>query len=178
MSPVSQKGFTFVEMLVYVAIVSIVAGVLTSVLISNMRAYDKSQARQSVLNNVHDALRIVTEEVKYAQSVYTPTSVLASDTGQLSLETELNPPAGESVAYVDYYLDNGRIYEKREGQSALPLTSERVIVERLRFEQNTVAAGQASLSAVIEARINTLSADPADQARVTLTSAASLRGAY
>ena len=178
MSNVVARGFTLVEMLVYIAIVSIVAGVLTSVLLSNMRAYDKSQARQQVLNNVHDVIRVITEETKYAKSVYTPTTVLASNTGQLSLETTLNPPSGEAVAYVDYYLDSGRIYEKREGQSALPLTSERVFVERVRFERNTVTATQDSVSVAVEARINTASTDPADQARVTLTSAASFRGAY
>jgi type II secretory pathway pseudopilin PulG len=171
-------GFTLVEMLVYIAIVSMVGGVLTSVLISNLRAYDKSQARQNVLNNVHDSLRIITEEIKYAKSVYTPTSVFASDSGQLSLEVTFNLPAGENITYIDYYLDGGRIYEKREGLLTLPITSERVFVERLRFEQNTVSASQDSVSVEIEARINTTSVKPKDQARVTLTSAASLRGAY
>lgn len=173
-----EEGFTLVEMLVYIAIVSIVAGVLTTILISNLQVYDKSQARQNVLNNAYDALRIISEEIKYAKSIYTLTSVLANDAGQLSLETTLNPPAGEAVGYVDYYMDNGRIYEKREGLSALPLTSERVFVERLRFERNVATTTKDSISTTIQARINTQSTAVEDQARVTLTSTASLRGAY
>lgn len=174
----SRNGFTLIEMLLYTALVSAVAGALTLFLINNMNAYSKATAQQNVFNNANNALRLITDEVKYATSIYGLTSVFNSDSGQLSLETLLNISTGEKVAFIDFYLDNGRIYEKREGQNALPLTSERVFVERLRFGRKTAAPLRDSISVDVQARINTASAKPSDQARVTLTSSASVRGAY
>ncbi len=175
----SCRGFTLIETLLYTALVSAVAGSITLFLINNMSAYSKATAQQNAFNNANDALRLITNEIKYATGVYTPTSVFNSDSGQLSLETALNAPAGENAAFVDFYIDNGRIYEKRDGFASLfPLTSERVFVERLRFGRKTATTTRDSISVDIQARINTVSAKPSDQARVTLTSSASVRGAY
>lgn len=174
----AERGFTIIEMLIYVGIAGMVMTVITSSLMDNLKAYDKSVARQNVFQNVNGALRTITNEIRYAKSVYTPTSMFNVDAGQLSVETELNVPAGENTAFADFYVDNGRIYEKRDGQNATPLTSERVFVEQLRFTKLSAAAGKDSIVVAIQARINTQSTDQKDQARVTVSSAAALRGAY
>ena len=171
-------GFSLIEMLIYVALAGIITAVLTSFVTANIKAYDKAQARQNVFYNVNGALRLIIDEIKYAKSIYTPTATLASDAGQLSLETLLNPPTGENIAYVDFYVDNGRIYEKREGQAASALTSERVFIERLRFTMRSAAAGKDSIDVEIEGRINTQNTGPKDQARMTMSSTAALRGEY
>jgi len=173
-----EKGFTIIEMLMYVGIAGIVMTVITSSLMDNVKAYDKSVAQQNVFQNVNGALRTITDEIRYAKSVYTPTSVLDDDAGQLSVETVLNAPAGENIAYVDFYVDNGRVYEKRDGQGANPLTSERVFVEQLRFTKLSAGAGRDSVAVNIQARINTQSTNPKDQAHIAVNSSATLRGAY
>lgn len=173
-----EKGFTIIEMLIYVGIAGMVMTVITSSLMDNLKAYDKAVARQNVFQNVNGALRTITNEVRYAKSVYTPTSVFDDDAGQLSVETLLNVPVGEDAAYVDFYVDNGRIYEKRDGQGASSLTSERVFVERLRFTKLSAAVGKDSVVVNIQARINTQSTKQEEQARVAVNSAATLRGAY
>ena len=165
-------------MLMYVGIAGIVMTVITSSLMDNVKAYDKSVAQQNVFQNVNGALRTITDEIRYAKSVYTPTSVLDDDAGQLSVETVLNAPAGENIAYVDFYVDNGRVYEKRDGQGANPLTSERVFVEQLRFTKLSAGAGRDSVAVNIQARINTQSTNPKDQAHIAVNSSATLRGAY
>lgn len=174
----ASKGFTIIEMLMYVGIAGVVMTVITSLLMDNLKAYDKSVAQQNVFNNVNGALKTITDEIRYAKSVYTPTSVLDADAGQLSVETALQAPSGENVAYVDFYVDNGRIYEKRDGQNASPLTSERVFVEQLRFTERSAAANRDSVAVNIQARINTQSTNQKDQARVAVSSTAALRGAY
>ena len=173
-----EKGFTIIEMLIYVGIAGIVIAVITSFLMDNLKAYDKSVAQQNVFQNVNGALRAITDEIRYAKSVYTPTSVLDVDAGQLSVETLLNTPTGESAAYVDFYVDNGRVYEKRDGQSTSPLTSERVFIEQLRFTKLSAGPGRDSITVSIQARINTQSTNPKDQARIAVNSSATLRGAY
>lgn len=174
----AERGFTIIEMLIYVSIAGMVMMVITSSLMDTIKAYDKSVARQNVFQNINGALRTITNEIRYAKSVYTPTSVFDNGAGQLSVETELNVPTGENTAFADFYVDNGRIYEKRDGQSATPLTSERVFVEQLRFTKLSAAAGRDSVAVSVQARINTQSTDPNEQARVAVNSAAALRGAY
>lgn len=173
-----QKGFTLIEMLFYAAIVSIITGVLTVSVANNLKSYSKSEAKQNVLVNVNDALRFIIDEIKYAKSIYTPTSAFGSNNGQLSLETALNAPTGESATYVDYYLDGGRIYEKREGQTALPLTSDRVKVTALIFTDSVATTTKDSITVQIQAKINTPSSLVEDQASTTVQSTASIRGAY
>lgn len=174
----SGAGFTLIEMVIYTALVGVIALALTSFLLSNLKAYNKAEARQHVFNNLNSAMKLITDEIRFAHSVYTPTSVFNSNTGQLSLETLLNPPAGESTAYVDYYLDNGRIYEKREGQTASPLTSELAKMTAVRFTHITAASSADSLTVQLTGQIYTQSTAPEDQASMTLTTSASLRGAY
>ena len=178
MSTIRARGFTIIEMLIYVGIAGVVMTAITSLLMDNLKAYDKSVAQQNVFQNVNGALRAITDEIRYAKSVYTPTSVFDNDAGQLSVETLLNVPTGENAAYVDFYIDNGRIYEKRDGQSESPLTSERVFVEQLRFTKLSSTAGKDSVTVSIQARIHTQSINLKDQARVAVNSSATLRGAY
>ena len=173
-----QKGFTLIEMLFYAAIVSTIAGVLTVSVANNLKSYSKSEARQNVLVNVNDALRFIIDEIKYAKSIYTPTGVFGSNNGQLSLETALNTPTGENTAYVDYYLDGGRIYEKRESQTALPLTSDRVTVTSLLFTDSVATTTKHSITVQIQAKINTPSSLVENQASTTVQSTAAIRGAY
>ncbi|MCR4322756.1 MAG: type II secretion system GspH family protein [Candidatus Azambacteria bacterium] len=173
-----EHGFTIIEMLIYVGIAGVVIAVITSFLMDNLKAYDKAVARQNVFQNANGALKTIIDEVRYAKSVYIPTSVLDADAGQLSVETVLNAPAGEDIAYVDFYVDNGRVYEKRDGEGATPLTSERVFVEQLRFTKLSAGVGRDSITVRIQARINTQSASLTEQAHVTVNSSATLRGAY
>jgi len=173
-----QRGFTLIEMVIYTALLGVIGVVLVSFLISNLQAYNKIEARQQVFNNLNASLKLITDEIKFAQSIYTPTSVFDSDAGQLSLETASNVPTGETTTYVDYYLDNGRIYEKQEGTSASPLTSEQVRVTALRFTDEAVAASTDSVMVTLTGEINTQSTAPSDQASMTLSSGGSLRGGY
>ena len=173
----NRGGFTIIEMVFYTAIVGMIGAVLTLFLFNSLKAYNKTQAIQHVFNNVNGSLRTITDEIKYARSIYTPTTVLNSDSGQLSLETAFNAPAGEPTTFVDFYLDNGRIYEKREGPSTVALTSERVFVTALRFS-SVSNNGKISATVQITGRINTTSTKPEDQAQLTLSTSAALRGAY
>ncbi|OGD31580.1 hypothetical protein A3C91_04720 [Candidatus Azambacteria bacterium RIFCSPHIGHO2_02_FULL_52_12] len=149
----AERGFTIIETLIYASLVSIVAGVLTVSVANNLKAYNKSEARQNVLANANAALKLIMDEVKYAKSIYTPTSVFGSANGQLSLETVQNAPTGENTTYVDYYLDGGRIYEKREGQAALPLTSDRVFTTSLLFTRSVATSTKDSITVEIGARL-------------------------
>lgn len=128
-----QKGVIFIETILYVGIVSVLAVFLTYSVAGLIRSYKKIQIQNEVLGNVAAIFSVITEEVKSARSVYEPTSIFGEDEGQLSLKTFRGAPDGEYWTYVDFYLDNQRVYLKREGVAAFSISSEQVSVSRLKF---------------------------------------------
>jgi hypothetical protein len=81
-------------------------------------------------------------------------------------------PADENLTYVDFYVDSGNLYLKREGQSDQLLTSEKVKVTNLTFTNNNTGGGDAiRISITIEYK------DPINGPKnaVTLTSTSVLR---
>ncbi|MBI3671313.1 hypothetical protein HY249_00765 [Candidatus Azambacteria bacterium] len=164
--------------MMYVAVLGIMISVIASFLSDVLKTNSKSQAKQAVSNNITLALSTISSEIRYAKNIYTPTSVLSSNAGQLSLETELNAVAGHATTFVDFYLDNGVVYEKREGSASSRITSDRVFVTKLRFEKYTATSGEDTVRTIIDGRINTASARPEDQATISLTSTSALRGNY
>lgn len=173
-----MRGFTLIETIFYVSIVTVVASILLLTVLNNLAAYNKSESQQNMFQNASDALKTIMNEVRYAKSIYTPTSVLDSDAGQLSLETVVNAPTGETATFVDFYLDNGVVYQKREGEEAVALTSDRVVITHLRFT-DLVSGAKHSVMAQISGRINTdAGAGSGNAATINLSSSASLRGAY
>lgn len=173
-----MRGFTLIETVIYVSIVTIVSSILLLTVLNNLAAYNKAESQQNIFQNVNDALATIMSEIKYAKSVYTPTSVLNADAGQLSLETVAGVPTGEETTFVDFYLDNGVIYQKKEGEATLALTSDRVVITQLRFTDMS-SGTKHSVTAQIRGHINTSAGSGAgNTAAITLTSSAALRGAY
>lgn len=140
-----NKGFTLVEMLIYIVTLVLVVGTVTTILLWMVRSNNQVHVRNEVVANVERALSQMTNEIREAQSVYTPTMTSPTST-QLSLETRKNPPAGETSTYVDFFLCGTplprRLCVKRESQAPQALTSEKIEIQRLEFTH--VQTGSAS----------------------------------
>lgn len=157
-----SNGFTLVEMLIYIVTLVIVIGTVTTILLWMVRASNQVHAKNEVVANVERALAQMTNEIREAQGMYTPTSATPS---QLSLETRKNPPAGETSTYVDFFLCGARLCVKRESQAPQAITSEKIEVQSLEFTQ--VQTGSApSIQIAMEASYLTASATA--QATVSL----------
>lgn len=166
-------GFTLIEILVYTALFVIIGGVVSAYFIQISNVAESSRRSREALDNARSALGIITQEVRHATAVYTPTSVFGSSPGQLSLETTRDLPADENTTYVDFYLDDQRIFMKKESQAAELVTSEKVKVTQFTLTHLT---GSTAGSAV---RIN-MTVEYADsfvgpKTPVTLVQTASLR---
>jgi type II secretory pathway pseudopilin PulG len=171
----NQKGFTLLEMVVYIGLVVIVAGLVINFALSLITSYGKTQASKEAMNNASFALDTIVNEIRQASKIYSPTSVFApTDPGQLSLETLLNPPANETSTYVDFYVDNNKLYLKRESQSALALTSDRVKVKNLTFTRLTPPNAPESVKVQITVGYNAPAGSSFDIS-TTLNATASLR---
>jgi len=134
-----QKGITFIEMIVYTAIFSVVFAILTGFIVWVYQANAKSGAIREVANNTQRAMQVILKEITESKSIYTP---LTSST-QLSLETIGQLPLQEASTYVDVFLCGSQICFKRESEDVFALTSDRVIVNNLKFVQFTSTSSPA-----------------------------------
>src|SRR3972149_4778283 len=125
---IRNSGFTLIELLVYAAVFVIIGIVASSFFIQISNLAETSRRSRESLDNARSAMSIITQEIKHATTVYTPTSVFGSNPGQLSLETTRDLPADEETTYVDFYVDDEGIYIKRESNQAQLLTSEKINV--------------------------------------------------
>lgn len=170
-----ERGFSLIETIVYIGLLMIIVSVSIYFMINIFSTFNKTFAQKEVMANTQHALDTMTEEIKFSKNIYTPTSVFNQDNGQLSIETIQTPPAGESATFTDFYLDNGRIYEKKESQTAIPLTSNQVKINKLKFTYLNPTNAPEGVQIFIESQFNTTSPTLIDKTLITFTTSAIIR---
>lgn len=138
-------GFTLSEILVYIAVLSIVVLATSSFLLWISRTNTRAKATREVIDNSRRLMETIAHETKEANSVYTPTSLFSSSSGQLSLETDKYTPSGEIVSFIDFYLCDARLCLKKEGLDPVAITSEEVEIISLEFSQVATSSIQVNL---------------------------------
>ena|SRR3989344_3831821 len=168
-----NKGFTLIELLIYGLFLVIISVVAVSFFIQVVNVTETSRRSRESLENAHRVLDVISQEIRHAKSVYDPTSTLDTNPGQLSLETTRDLPTDEETTYVDFYVDDDRLYVKREGQDEQLITSEKVKVNELTFS----LLADASEKPAVQVRITVEYVDPirGPSNAVTLVSTATLR---
>jgi len=171
----SGAGFTLIEMLVYVSIMAVVISVIAAFLPQVIRTGLYTQARALVLSNNRSAMEVIAHEIRHSNGVYAPTSVFGSNPGQLSLEMTTTTMADEAYTFSDFYVDDERLYIKREEQADILLMSEKIKVDSLVFTHLNTTSSNPGIRISLTTSYNTLSVDLQEQSKVTLTSTISLR---
>jgi prepilin-type N-terminal cleavage/methylation domain-containing protein len=172
-----NQGFTLFEILIYISILAIISVAIVSFVLWAINFNASSKAAIEVQDNARRAMEIMTYEIREANSVYLPTSVFFTHLGQLSLETGLEPPAGETKTYKDFYLSNGVLYFKEEGSLPEPLTSDNVRVTNLVFRNlgHNASTTPDSIQIYLGAQYNNPTNRPEFQASTSLEFSVSLR---
>lgn len=170
-----KKGFTLTEVLVYVAVLTIIFSAVVSLFLGISRSNVRAKVIRETLNNSKRAMEIMTYEIREAKSIYTPTSDFSPSTGQLSLETAKYLLEGENTSYIDFYLCEKRLCLKKEGQDPVALTSDRVEINHLQFSQITTTSTTPSIQIILGIDYKAPSNKPEYQASINTTSTASLR---
>jgi prepilin-type N-terminal cleavage/methylation domain-containing protein len=171
----NDKGFTLVEILIYIAVLAVIILTVSSFFLWATRSNSKTKATGEVLTSSRRALAIMAQEIREAKSVYTPTSVFAATSGQLSLETTKYLPAGESTSYIDFYLCGTQLCQKKESQNPVALTSERVEINNLFFNQILTTSTLPSIQISLKVDYKNPGNLPEYQASIEATTTASLR---
>lgn len=162
-------GFTLMEFLVYIAVLSIITLTVSSFFLGTTRINAKNKAMREVTANTKRAMEIMTGEIKEAKAVYTPTTA----TGQLSLETAKYLPNNETESYIDFYLCDDRLCLKKEGQLPVALTSERVKITEISFFKIATSSPSVQIHLKVDYKTGVLK--PEFQASFQTTSTASVR---
>lgn len=173
-----HRGFTLVEMLVYISILTIIFALAITFVFNLIRFYTRYRVERDVSTNAREAMNYMIREAKPAMHVYAPTSVFGSSPGQLSLKTRINPPDGENTTFIDFYIDNGQLLVKREEQDPLPITSDRVEVKDLTFAhfENSNIGELVRINITVGYRKGSTRFE--FETEESLTSSVSLRGQY
>ncbi len=165
----NKKGFSLLELVVSVAIFSVILLVVISFFLSTVASNSKTKADREVQENSRKALELITYEIKGAKSIYTPTTTA----NQLSLETSRYLPSDETDTFIDFFLCGTALCLKKESQNPIALTSDDVQVASLSFTQ-FLNGTKPSVQVNITVNYNS-PANGNNYASVTLTSTASLR---
>ena len=126
-----RGGVTLIELVVYVAILGMIIFALSAFTSEFARLYTANRAYRDLATNGQAVFDTLAFQLFHGEQVYDATSLFDNAQGQLSIRTNMNPAQDESVAYVDYWLSNDRVWEKGEGASARALTNDRVRVPTL-----------------------------------------------
>lgn len=170
---VGARGFTLIEVLVYIGLFTLVVTLVTFFLLGLFRSFIVLRAERSAVLNSALVMQVAELELRHADRVYTSTSVFDNDAGQLSVRTPRSSPTDHDFAYVDFYLDNGVIYERRDGASPSALTSGDVTVSVFRVERYTSSGAEGIRFTVTAAPANVAVSLAAPR---TLRTFVSLRG--
>lgn len=123
----SQKGFTLVEMVLYVAICSILLATISVFLSFLLEARVRSQAITEVNQQGFQVMSLITQTIRNGRSIEVP--AISTSSSSLFLTTKdslLNPTV--------FYLSSSTLVIKEGTKSPVSLTNSRVQVTDLLFE--------------------------------------------
>jgi len=170
----ANPGFTLIEMLIYVAIVTLIVSAIVFFGVWAIQVGAKTKANTETLGNARRAMDIMTYEIRRAASVYTPTSNFDIDPGQISLEQASSTGSNENFNFIDFFICGQALCLKREDASAIALTNNSVRVTSLIFNQRLNAMGTPSIRISLTVA-SASSTRPENTSIINLTTAANLR---
>ena len=123
----NQKGFTLVEMILYVSVCSILLLTISTFLSFLLGARIRSQAMTEVNQQGFRAMNLIALTIRNARSIEVP--VISASSSVLSLTTK-DPNLNPTV----FDIASGTLRIQEGGKQPVVLTNSRVIVSNLVFE--------------------------------------------
>lgn len=170
----NNKGLTLVEIIIYVAFLGAISVFISNFLIQIVNTYNRVRTEREVVSNARLVLERINKAISESQMVYSPTSVLNNDAGQLSLVTATGATPEHTTAYTDFWVDNGIMFMRQEGQSATPLSASSVRVNKFRPERIMHGLGREAVKITLQIDY----ANAKFPATITLNSTMALKGNY
>lgn len=166
----SQGGFTYIELLIYMVICTIMLNTLVPFAWNVIETGAKSATQQELSSNARFASEIIKYEIRNASGFNVGTSVFGTNPGTLSLIdfTAGNNPTIFNVA-------SGKLMMKQGAGAAVQITSNDVTVTNLTFTNYTSGAISENIQFLLTLTSNTTSTRQEYQGTITLQGAAEIR---
>ncbi|MHB1118279.1 MAG: prepilin-type N-terminal cleavage/methylation domain-containing protein [Minisyncoccota bacterium] len=148
-SSARSRGFTLVEMIVYVAILSVVAVLATNVTLAMTRAFTDLRVSRDLNSSATVLFERLTRDIRSANGIDVAQSTFNVSPGRLTLNTKDSLGANTTI---EFYVENGLIKMNEGGiaQGAIMTASTRIdsFVVRQLLNANTAAVTvEATISA-------------------------------
>ena len=131
-----QKGYSLMELLIYVALFSILSVVIVNSLVTVMKTYNAAQAYRRLQSNGELVMERMTREIRSANSITAAT--YDSNSGSISIS---NSDSSGAVHSITMNIANGAVVVTDNGVSG-SLTTAEVIVTKLILRHITSSAGE------------------------------------
>lgn len=126
----TKKGFSLLEIVVYIAILVLMVGVILDITVSVVRSQRAIKASKSIENSAIVSIERISREIRKADSIDTVTSILDSNPGRIVLNGK-DPNGNPRV--VEFYLDASTIFLKENGIDLGPISQPDARVNSLVF---------------------------------------------
>lgn len=123
-----NKGLTLIELVVAVAVFSLVALSALGVFALGLKKQRQGLTTQIVQENIHYVLEMMAKEIRMSH--------IKGTTTQNSLDIEAVKPEG--IEAISYTLSNGRIMRRDDQGNDRPITSSEINVSNLKFYVNGI----------------------------------------
>ena len=140
----SSNGFTLIEALLYVALLGLIVGSVSTFMVWVLKVNMKVRAMEEVISNAERAKDVIVQETRQAVSLYTPTMT----SSQLSLESQVNVPLEEVNTFIDFFLCAQQLCKKTEGQNPIAITASSVQVSS--FQVTEIANESVRIHLVVD----------------------------
>lgn len=134
-----KAGFTLMEMLIYVTIFVMIAGVVITSFVVVLGTFSNSQTNRDLQESGSTAMERITREIRQANTV-NPSSTLGVTPGSLELATTDSVGAAATVRFV---FENNAINMYKNGALADNLIGQNVVPTSLIFRKISTSNGTA-----------------------------------
>lgn len=141
MKPKNNRGFTLLEVIIYVGILGMVSVFVINTILITSTSFAKSRVKRNLTVQAGEAMERMLREIRLASSVNTGSSVLGSNPGRLFLNTAVSATNTASITR-EFFLSGSTLVMREAGSADIHLTSETDITSII-FRRITTAESEA-----------------------------------
>lgn len=172
----NSRGFTLLEAVLYIGFLGIISVMIVNFMAQISNTYHVLRAEREVVSNARLMLERIEKTVAQSAEIYTPTSSFNTNLGQLSLVVGGNSDPAHTTSYADFWVDNGRLWMRQEGQNAIPVSATSVKVDYFYLERIIQSLNREAVKMTL--RISYNAPINWSVASTTLNATIALRGGY
>jgi Tfp pilus assembly protein PilW len=169
---IKNSGFTFIETLIYIMIISTVVVAFVSYSVSVPKAKSKTYVIQEAQANGRLAIDVVSQKIRAAIGINNGTSTFGSDPGVLSLAMA---DSSKNPTIIDLSQDDGALRIKEGTGDPVNITTARIKIKNLVFYNLTPSNGNGVINVRLTLEYNNPSGAKEYSYSQTLETTVSLR---